>query len=753
VSFPTITGDAVEGALMREPQSCLGPSFALSTYSFFLTGTSTPANVYQDGNISNPFPNTGVVSSDQFGRFPPIYLDPAVIYKVVFNGPNGYTWTRDPYTPPLSTRGTSQNTTYGMQVAATGEVTVTAPNSGGTGLSMKVSAGALGTAALKITGTAPGTAALIVNSSATTGAQTATFAASNKPGTATSPPAGWLPITCDGVQYYTPIWHGNAFEYYFANPTAVGEVINATTVTFNGNGSTSVTGGTATPPSWFVPNTVNIGSGYYIQITKTSGLSGVNFSIGNTITNITSGGLTITENAAATIVGTYIISTSVTGTPVVAAGSITLSGGNGPTSASYNVTGPLNFATNGTTTDGNNNAQANWYSPTTASIGSSYYISVNQTGGTAGFAFSGISTNSAAPTSMAGALALTITPTPTSATNVVGTYTISSDSGGVNIVATGSITLNEGSNVQSPTWSGTPVLNLASNGTATLNGVATSSWYSPTTAGVGASYWIDITRTSGTTGVNFSAAQGAWTNISNSGLSIGLSSYTGDVGTVTVTGSYQISSSSSGSPVLGAGTVTLTVTGLTVIHVYTTGTGATETIPTGTTTCTIEVWGGAAAGGAGSGSGCTASGGGGGGGGGYSRVALTVSGHGGTGKTFTYTVGASSATTGNASTVAAGTVTSFSTITCAGATRGGNAPSGTAGAGGAVTNANSGAVNTTGNAGTVGNASHGGTGGAAITGTISGDGSPYAAGGHGGYSTLNSGLTNGGAGAVVFYYQ
>lgn len=41
---------------------------------------------------------------------------------------------------------------------------------------------------------------------ATTGSQTATFTASNKPGTGTTAPAKWVPVMLDGVQYYFPCW-------------------------------------------------------------------------------------------------------------------------------------------------------------------------------------------------------------------------------------------------------------------------------------------------------------------------------------------------------------------------------------------------------------------------------------------------------------------------------------------------------------------------------------------------------------------
>jgi hypothetical protein len=196
---------------------------------------------------------------------------------------------------------------------------------GGTGVTLTINAGVLGTAALEVIGTLPGNSAIIINSSATTGAQTATFTATNKPGTATSSPAGWLPITCDGVQYYTPIWHGNNFTPYAANPTAVGEIIVGSSVTFGGNGLTTAVG-TATPGNWFSPTTVGIGAGYYINITRTGGTTGVNFSAAQGAwTNITSGGLSIsTTGGTGTVTGTYQLSSSVSGSPIVASGTIQL---------------------------------------------------------------------------------------------------------------------------------------------------------------------------------------------------------------------------------------------------------------------------------------------------------------------------------------------------------------------------------------------------------------------------------------------
>jgi hypothetical protein len=325
MSYPTVQGRAAEGTPYREARVNLGKKFANSYYLFFLAGTSTPANVYQNGTLTTPFSPTGRVTADGFGRFAAIYLDPSVIYRVqFFNAANVQQWQVDPYVSQLSTVGTSSLRAFGFQIAPTGEITLDAPNAGGTNITLTLKSGSLGTSALQLAGTLPGNSTLIVNNSATTGAQTATFVAANKPGTATSAPAGWLPITCDGVQYYTPIWHGNPFTPYISSPSALGEVINATSVMFGGNGLTTATGGTAVPSNWFTPATTNVGTGYYINITKTSGT--VNFSAAQGAwTNITGAGLNIVTSAQGVVNGTYQLSTSVTGSPVVANGTINLS--------------------------------------------------------------------------------------------------------------------------------------------------------------------------------------------------------------------------------------------------------------------------------------------------------------------------------------------------------------------------------------------------------------------------------------------
>ena len=87
---------------------------------------------------------------------------------------------------------------------ATGVCTFT----GGTGGTTAIF-GASSTAdvpALQIAGQAASRVALQINTSATTGAQIATFTATNKPGTGTTAPTKWLPINLDGTKYYIPCW-------------------------------------------------------------------------------------------------------------------------------------------------------------------------------------------------------------------------------------------------------------------------------------------------------------------------------------------------------------------------------------------------------------------------------------------------------------------------------------------------------------------------------------------------------------------
>lgn len=87
-------------------------------------------------------------------------------------------------------------------VATTGGMTVAAPSSGDAVTVSNVA----GANALVVAGNAAGTPVVRFNTQVTTGAQTATFTAANKPGTGTTAPTKWLPINADGTTYYVPLW-------------------------------------------------------------------------------------------------------------------------------------------------------------------------------------------------------------------------------------------------------------------------------------------------------------------------------------------------------------------------------------------------------------------------------------------------------------------------------------------------------------------------------------------------------------------
>jgi hypothetical protein len=340
------------GALLYKPRVDLGPSFAFAVYTFFLTGTSTPATVYQDGFLTTPFVPSNQVTADAYGRFPLIYLDNSIAYKVVLTSSaiSGGSRTADPYVVPLATTGSSSVEGVGLLGTPNtfGEYTLLAPSSGGSGVTLTLNATPSNNgAALALIGTQPGTPLLIVNNSATTGAQTATFAATNKPGTATSAPVGWLPIECDGTLYYIPLWFDNNFSRYGSGSAGAVQSQNFNEgsnslpgiITFNTNGTltyqvTPISGG----PNWFAPTAAGIGSSYYIQFSglTTSGaghgitINGVltpAATIDATVYNLSAAlaiGISVVAHSGFNCTGTYAISTSATMTPVVGSGSIYL---------------------------------------------------------------------------------------------------------------------------------------------------------------------------------------------------------------------------------------------------------------------------------------------------------------------------------------------------------------------------------------------------------------------------------------------
>lgn len=84
----------------NQPLSGVGAIQPLCVRKFFLTTTSTPANVYQDGALASPFAPTGVVTADTAGRFAAIYLDPLVTYRAqLFTAGGVLLEDVDPYLP------------------------------------------------------------------------------------------------------------------------------------------------------------------------------------------------------------------------------------------------------------------------------------------------------------------------------------------------------------------------------------------------------------------------------------------------------------------------------------------------------------------------------------------------------------------------------------------------------------------------------------------------------------------------------
>jgi hypothetical protein len=66
-----------------------GVVMPLAFRQFYLTGTTTPTNVYQDAFLTTPYSPTGQVTADSNGRFPLIYLDPTVTYRAQLFQTNG----------------------------------------------------------------------------------------------------------------------------------------------------------------------------------------------------------------------------------------------------------------------------------------------------------------------------------------------------------------------------------------------------------------------------------------------------------------------------------------------------------------------------------------------------------------------------------------------------------------------------------------------------------------------------------------
>ena len=195
---------------IARPLSSVGVAMPGAYYNFYVSGSTVPATVYQDAGLTLPWPAAAlngsnplfsVIQADGTGAFAPIFLVPTVIYRVQLYTS---TWNLiedvDPYVPSMPVTGNGQ-----VVVDAEGEVTIAAPIPGGTGITLTVTSRSGGTA-LELVGSGAGAPAIIANTTVVVGSQTATFAATNKPGSGTTAPTKWLPIQCDSATYYIPLW-------------------------------------------------------------------------------------------------------------------------------------------------------------------------------------------------------------------------------------------------------------------------------------------------------------------------------------------------------------------------------------------------------------------------------------------------------------------------------------------------------------------------------------------------------------------
>lgn len=421
----------------------------LAQISFFLTGTTTPVTVYQDAALTNPYTSLPI-TADGGGTLPPIYLNPFANsgkLKIVLKSAGGAAtvWTVDPYWIPQVLTQTSTP----IQQTVFNEVGIFAPSSAVPALTLT---GRPGTPALwlvgsnTITGGATQPALDVTNSAVTTAHNTATFVATNKPGTATTSPAVWLPILCDGVVYYIPCWSGDTSGSASVNSGAQGQAINAQQVIFNGDGTVSLIPsnvGTANPTNWYFPTTAGIGSSYWISLTQSSpqlGPVGVFNEAAGTWQKIGTAGLAFNLTQSTVGGASYSLAQDNSGIPgkvVVTTGSMNLTSAPGVQCQSLIggsvLAGAVTWNSNGTSTGGtfNNYGPEAWFTPTTAAIGSSYWIKVTVASGTITGITAGVWTS------------LTAGITLTCATgSAQGTYQLSTSAGGTPIVAAGQWYLN-----------------------------------------------------------------------------------------------------------------------------------------------------------------------------------------------------------------------------------------------------------------------------------------------------------------------
>ncbi len=197
MTHAVLYSDAVPYPL--DPKSSKVVTLPFGYYVFYLAGTTTPATVWTDSALSVPF--TGNPTAASNGQFPAIYLNPGVMYRVLmYDQYNRKLLDVDPYIPFLTTLGDAAVTLN----ESTGQTFITQLLPGGSGAALTVYAPQDSYALLL--GPVGNTAYLGISNSGTTGSQTATFTATNKPGSSTSAVTNWVPIEMGGATYYMPVF-------------------------------------------------------------------------------------------------------------------------------------------------------------------------------------------------------------------------------------------------------------------------------------------------------------------------------------------------------------------------------------------------------------------------------------------------------------------------------------------------------------------------------------------------------------------
>jgi hypothetical protein len=194
---PTMTGvwtftPSGAGVTINAPASgvALAVTGVASQYAIYGVGSSTT------GGSNGLFVQAGTNASD------------SPFQMVNRAGTAGLVVVRGDGSGVLGANNAGANT---ITFTAAGNVTIAAPGSGqslvvngaSSAYAVNITSGAAGQALL-MTGIGAGSPIFTVNSSALTGASTATFTASNKPGAAATSPRTWLPVYLDGATYYIP---------------------------------------------------------------------------------------------------------------------------------------------------------------------------------------------------------------------------------------------------------------------------------------------------------------------------------------------------------------------------------------------------------------------------------------------------------------------------------------------------------------------------------------------------------------------